>query len=198
MANQSGICTQWSLTSTWPYTQSPLGSVASLSSKVSSGGQQTDHTDCICPGWLQDPVVTCTALACGAPCSMPVKHGHWTRRTCSACNATSGPWSYRSAESSQRCGQGKVKRATGKASARGPWPHFEREKASLIWACGVFEWCNQNSIWYADWRQAGGREAQANMEETDRERLPWVEAHHSWPSRKEHLEIRCEICYACS
>ena len=47
-------------------------------------------------------------------------------------------------------------------------------------------------IWYADWRQAGGREAQANMEETDRERLPWVEAHHSWPSRKEHLEIRCE------
>ena len=42
------------------------------------------------------------------------------------------------------------------------------------------------------------REAQANMEETDRERLPWVEAHHSWPSRKEHLEIRCEICYACS
>ena len=96
------------------------------------------------------------------------------------------------------CGQGKVKRATGKASSWGPRPHFEKEKASLVWACGVFQWCNQNSIWYADWRQAGGREAQANMEETDRERLPWVEAHHSWPSRKEHLEIRCEICYACS
>ena len=44
----------------------------------------------------------------------------------------------------------------------------------------------------------GGMEAQANMEETDGERLPWVEAHGSWPSRKEHLEIRCEICYACS
>ena len=44
----------------------------------------------------------------------------------------------------------------------------------------------------------GVREAQAYMEETDGERLPWVEAHDSWLSRKEHLEIRCEICYACS
>ena len=35
------------------------------------------------------------------------------------------------------------------------------------------------------------------MEETDGERLHWVEAHDSWHSRKEHLEIRCEICYAC-
>ena len=31
----------------------------------------------------------------------------------------------------------KVKRATGTAS--GPRPHFEREKASLVWACGAFE-----------------------------------------------------------
>ena len=27
-----------------------------------------------------------------------------------------------------------------------PQPHFEREKTSLVWACGAFEWCNQNSI----------------------------------------------------
>ena len=47
-------------------------------------------------------------------------------------------------------------------------------------------------------RTGGGREAQPNMEETCRERLPWVEAHDSWPARKEHLEIRCEIRYACS
>ena len=39
----------------------------------------------------------------------------------------------------------------------------------------------------------GGREAQSNKEETDGEGLPWVEANDSWPSRKEHLEIRCEI-----
>ena len=25
-------------------------------------------------------------------------------------------------------------------------PHFEREEALLVWACGAFEWCNQNSI----------------------------------------------------
>ena len=28
----------------------------------------------------------------------------------------------------------------------GPRPHFERVKASLVWACGAFEWCNQNII----------------------------------------------------
>ena len=48
------------------------------------------------------------------------------------------------------------------------------------------------------WSSAGGREVQANMEETDRERLPWVEAHDSWLSRKEHLQTRCKICYVCS
>ena len=37
---------------------------------------------------------------------------------------------------------------------------------------------------------AGGREAQANVEETDKERLMWVEANYSWPSRKEHSGVR--------
>ena len=36
---------------------------------------------------LTRPVAMCTALACGAACSMPVKLG----RTCSACNAMIGP-----------------------------------------------------------------------------------------------------------
>ena len=43
---------------------------------------------------LTRPVAMCTALACGAPCSMPVKLGHLPRRTCSACsscNAMIGP-----------------------------------------------------------------------------------------------------------
>ena len=44
----------------------------------------------------------CTALASGAPCSVPVKLGHLPRRTCSACNAMVGPWSDGSAVSSQR------------------------------------------------------------------------------------------------
>ena len=44
----------------------------------------------------------------------------------------------------------------------------------------------------------GGKKAQTNMEETNRESLIWVEAEDSSPSRKEHLEIRCEIWYAYS
>ena len=40
---------------------------------------------------LTRPVAMCTALACGAPCSMPVKRRHLPRRTCSACNAMIGP-----------------------------------------------------------------------------------------------------------
>ena len=31
-----------------------------------------------------------------------------------------------------------IKRITGEAWAWGPQPHFEREKASLVWACGAF------------------------------------------------------------
>ena len=65
-----------------------------------------------------------------------------------------------------------------------PWGRFD-QFLGTFWLGDVLTWgrfdCNP-----------------ANMEETDRERLPWVEAHHSWPSRKEHLEIRCGICYACS
>ena len=44
----------------------------------------------------------------------------------------------------------------------------------------------------------GGRGSGAVMEEADAEGLQWVEAGSSWPSGKQHLEIRCEICYACS
>ena len=48
-----------------------------------------------------------------------------------------------------------------------------RENALLVWACGALKWCNQNSKWYTDWWQAGGREAQANMEETDGDCREW-------------------------
>ena len=73
-----------------------------------------------------------TALVCRAPCSMPVKLGHWPRRTCSACNdrAMITDQTDQLYQARGR-GQGKVKRATGKAW--GPQPHF----ASLVWACGA-------------------------------------------------------------
>ena len=51
---------------------------------------------------LTIPVAMYPALACGVPCSMPVKHGHSPRRTCSACSPMIGPWSDISAVSSQR------------------------------------------------------------------------------------------------
>ena len=60
--------------------------------------------------------------------------------------------------------------------------HVERSRGAIRKACDI-----QIDGW-----------AQTNLEETDRERLLWVEAHGSWPSRKERLQIRCEICYACS
>ena len=41
-----------------------------------------------------------------------------------------------------------------------------------------------------------GQGDQDDMEEIDREPILWFEAHYSWPSRKEHLAIRCEIWYA--
>ena len=147
---------------------------------------------------LTRPVAMCTAFACGAPCSMPVKLGHLPRRTCSVCNAMIGPWSDRSAVSSQRMWPG-----LGLASY---WQSFSLRNSTQIWEREGFAGLGMWSVWVVQSEQhmicrltaSGGREAQANMEETNRERLPWMEANHSWPSKKEHLEIRCEICYACS
>ena len=84
---------------------------------------------------LTRTVAMYTAPACRGPSSMPVKLGHWPRPTCSA---TIGSWP----DQARGCGHCKVKRATCKAWAWGPQPHFEREKASLVWACGTFYWCS--------------------------------------------------------
>ena len=65
--------------------------------------------------------------------------------------------------------------------------HVEHSSGAVRTACDI-------QIWW----QVGGRKAKANMEETDGERLLLVEARDSCPSRKELLEIRCEIRYACS
>ena len=49
------------------------------------------------------------------------------------------------------------------------------------------------SMWYTGGREVGGRKTQADMEEMEGKGLLWVEAHDHWLTRKEHLEIRCEI-----
>ena len=110
----------------------------------------------------------CTALACGVPCSMPVKLGHLSRRTCSACNAMIGPWSDRSAVSSQRMWP-----LYGQANY---WQSFSLRTSTSFWEregfAGLGMWSVQvvQSEQHMIYRlKAGGcREAWANMEETDR------------------------------
>ena len=47
-------------------------------------------------------VAACTALVCGAQCSMPVKLGHWQSQTSNVCSEMTGQWSDRSAMSSHK------------------------------------------------------------------------------------------------
>ena len=44
----------------------------------------------------------CTALMCGAKCSMPARLGHWQSQTSSVCSETTGQWSVRSAMSDHK------------------------------------------------------------------------------------------------
>ena len=48
---------------------------------------------------LSKHVAMCTALVCGAQCSMPARLGHWQSRTSSVCSEMTGQWSDRSAMS---------------------------------------------------------------------------------------------------
>ena len=46
---------------------------------------------------LSRHVAMCTALVCGAQCSMPVRLGHWQNQTSNICSGMTGQWSDRSA-----------------------------------------------------------------------------------------------------
>ena len=50
--------------------------------------------------FLSRYVAACTALVCGAQCSMPVRLGHWQSQTSNICSEITGQWSDRSAMSS--------------------------------------------------------------------------------------------------
>ena len=109
---------------------------------------------------LQDPW-PCTVLACGASCSMPVKLGHWPRRTCSACSVMT--------EICSNKPEDVAKVMWSEQLAKLELEDLDlilREKAALVWARGAFKWCSQNSMWYTDWWQAGGggKEVQPYME----------------------------------
>ena len=51
---------------------------------------------------LSKNMAVCTALVCGAQCSMPAKLGHWQSRTSSVCIKMTGQWSDRSAMSGRK------------------------------------------------------------------------------------------------
>ena len=48
---------------------------------------------------LSRHVAMCTALVCGAQCSMPVRLGHWRNQISNVCSGMTGQWSDRSAMS---------------------------------------------------------------------------------------------------
>ena len=51
---------------------------------------------------LSKHVAVCTALVCGAQCSMPARLGHWQSQISSVCSETTGQWSDRSAMSDRK------------------------------------------------------------------------------------------------
>ena len=61
-------------------------------------------------------------------------------------------------------------------------PHSEGEKTSMVWTCGMLQWCNQDSLWHTGWWKAWAWEAQNDMEVADREGLQRVEALGYQPS----------------
>ena len=54
-------------------------------------------------------------------------------------------------------------------------PQSEREKAPLVWTCGMHQWCSQDSLWPTGWWKAWAWEAQDDMEAADREQLQRVD-----------------------
>ena len=51
---------------------------------------------------LSKHVAVCTALVCGAQCSMPARLGHWQSQISSICSETTGQWSDRSVISDRK------------------------------------------------------------------------------------------------
>ena len=130
---------------------------------------------------LSKHVAVCTALVCGALCSMPVRLRHWQSQTSSVCSEMTGQWSDRSAMPGPK-----------KLSPPDPmsylcnlalriWTAFWRRK-TMVWTCGTLQWCSQDSLWHTGWWKAWTWEAQDDMEAADREGLQRVEALGYQPS----------------
>ena len=80
-----------------------------------AGGCELSTTTCVKTAWkkfkellavhatsLSRHVTLCTALVCGAQCSMPVRLGHWQTQTSKVISGMTGQWSDRSATSGRK------------------------------------------------------------------------------------------------
>ena len=136
------------------------------------------------PQPLTRTMAMCTALACRAPCSISVKLGHWKDRP-------AAQWQGHDQTDLQyqavRCGHSKGKLAELDdldlilRERRHRWFEYVEYSAAVRTACDI---------------KGGGRQGLGDPSwhgRTDGKRLQWVEAYNSWPSRKEHLEIRCDL-----
>ena len=160
-----------------------------------TGGCELSTTTCVKTAWkkfkdllpvlfhttsLSKHVAVCTALVCGAQCSMPARLGHWQSRTSSVCSEMTGQWS-------QICNvrpQDIVTTRSNELLVRLGTEDLDLilKERRLRWYGYVLQWCNQNSLWHTGWWKAWAWKAQNDMEAADREGLQRVEALSYQPS----------------
>ena len=93
----------------------------------------------------------CTALVCGAQCSMPARLGHWQSRTSSVCRKWQGnDQTDLQCQAARHCHH-QVQWATCAAWHWGSGPHSEGEKTPMVWTCGTLQWCSQDRLWHTGW-----------------------------------------------
>ena len=132
---------------------------------------------------LSKHMAMCTALVCGAQCSMPARLDHWQSQTSSVCSEMTGHYDQTDlqCQAARRCHH-QVQWATCAAWHWGSGPHSEGEKTQMVWTCGMLQWCSQGSLSHTGWWKTWAWEAQDDMEAADSERLQRVEALGYQPS----------------
>ena len=130
---------------------------------------------------LSKHVAVCTALVCGAQCSMPARLGHWQSPTSSVCSEMTGQWSDRSAMSGRKTLSPPGPMSYLCSLALRIWTSFWRREDSDgmdMWNAPVVQsrqpltYRLMESVW----------KAQNDMEAADREGLQRVEALGYQPS----------------
>ena len=124
---------------------------------------------------LSRHMAVCTALACGAKCSMPVRLGHWQRQTSNVCSEMTGQWSDRSAVSSHKTLSPPDPMSYLRSLALRIWTSFWRREGSAGTDMWNSPWCSQ-SLWPTGRWKVWAWEARDDMEAVDREGLQRVEA----------------------